>query len=362
MTRSAITRMPPGVRRLDQLVHVVDVPVVGVDRGEVGDVVAAVPQGRSVERQQPDAVDAQPLEVVELLGQPAEVARAVAVGVEEAADVDLVEHRALEPQRLGLEPLPGLRLRCRRVLRLALGPPRSASRRAIRWVRVGGPTLIGVRPRGRARLDLDAHDVRLSDAGLEPDEVGTDAPLIALVGEQVVGGEARWKTEVGGHDRESLLGLVRVDADDGDDRVPGRVLGVGDQRVVGGVEEGYVGQVVERGVLTPDGVQALDVGQQRAVERALLDLVFLRVQVLLGAELDRDVLEVLVAGVDAIARAERGGEDQPGLERRRGRRAGGTRAGCPACWRRSSAGSTRSPRCGPARRRTRSARSASSSR
>ena len=79
---------------LDEVADVVDRAVVGVDREEVRDVVAAVAQRRLVERQQPDAVDAQPLQVVELLGQPAEVAGAVAVGVEEAADVDLVEDRA----------------------------------------------------------------------------------------------------------------------------------------------------------------------------------------------------------------------------------------------------------------------------
>ena len=36
---------------------------------------------------------------------PAQVAGAVVVRVEEAADVDLVEDGALEPQRVGLEPL-----------------------------------------------------------------------------------------------------------------------------------------------------------------------------------------------------------------------------------------------------------------
>ena len=45
-------------------------------------------------------------EVVELLGQAAEVADAVVVAVGEAADVDLVEDGPLEPQRVGLEPLP----------------------------------------------------------------------------------------------------------------------------------------------------------------------------------------------------------------------------------------------------------------
>ena len=109
ITRSAITRIPRWWAASMNWRDVLDRAVVGVDRVEVGDVVAAVAQRRGVERQQPDAVDPEPLQVVELLGQPAEVARAVAVAVEEAADVDLVEDRALEPQRVGLEPLARLR-------------------------------------------------------------------------------------------------------------------------------------------------------------------------------------------------------------------------------------------------------------
>ena len=107
MTRSAITRMPALVRLVDEVAEVVDRPVVGVDVVEVGDVVAAVAQRRRVERQQPHAVDAEPLQVVELVGEPAEVAGPVVVPVEERAQVDLVEDSRLEPQRLPLEPAPG---------------------------------------------------------------------------------------------------------------------------------------------------------------------------------------------------------------------------------------------------------------
>src|SRR6266849_10280297 len=94
---------------LDERTEVFDRAVVGMDREEVGDVVAAVAQRRRVHRQQPDAVDPEPLQVVELVGEPAEVAGAVVVPVEEAADVDLVEDRRLEPERVALEPVAGLR-------------------------------------------------------------------------------------------------------------------------------------------------------------------------------------------------------------------------------------------------------------
>ena len=109
------------VRRVDERVEVLDGAVVGMDRVEVGDVVAAVAERRRVHRQQPDAIDAEPLEVVELVGQAAEVALAVVVSVREAADVDLVEDRALEPQRVGLEPVAAARSG-------RVGPPESGRR------------------------------------------------------------------------------------------------------------------------------------------------------------------------------------------------------------------------------------------
>ena len=106
---------PALVGRVDEGPDVVDRPVVGVDLVVVGDVVAAVAQRAGEHRQQPDDVDAQPLQVVELLGQPAEVAGAVGVAVEEPAQVDLVEDGLLEPEGIGLEPMArGRRGRWRR--------------------------------------------------------------------------------------------------------------------------------------------------------------------------------------------------------------------------------------------------------
>ena len=61
--------------------HAVD----GLDGEEVADVVAAVAEGRRVEGQQPEAVDAQPLQVVEALRQPSQVTVAVAARVVEAS-------------------------------------------------------------------------------------------------------------------------------------------------------------------------------------------------------------------------------------------------------------------------------------
>jgi hypothetical protein len=95
------------VRLLDEFAEVLHGSVVGMEGEEVRDVIAAVAERRLVHRQQPEAVDAEPLEVVELVHQPAKVAGAVVVAVEEPTDVDLVEDRPLEPQRIPLEPLLG---------------------------------------------------------------------------------------------------------------------------------------------------------------------------------------------------------------------------------------------------------------
>jgi len=66
----------------------------------VGDVVAIVPPWGGVEGQQPDGVDAEVLDVLELARQPEEIADAIIVGVEERAYVHLVDDRVLEPQRV----------------------------------------------------------------------------------------------------------------------------------------------------------------------------------------------------------------------------------------------------------------------
>ena len=50
----------------------------------------------------------EPLQVVELLGEAAEVAGTVVIAVEVPTHVDLVEDRRLEPERVPLEPVAGL--------------------------------------------------------------------------------------------------------------------------------------------------------------------------------------------------------------------------------------------------------------
>ena len=81
----------------EQRVEVVERAEDRVDVAVVGDVVAEVRHRRGVERRQPDRLDAERRQVVEVAGDPRQVADAVAVGVGERAGVDLVDDPALPP-------------------------------------------------------------------------------------------------------------------------------------------------------------------------------------------------------------------------------------------------------------------------
>ncbi len=82
---------------VDELHEVGEVAELGEHGGVVGDVVSAVAQGGLEEGRQPEAVDAEPLQVVEFGGDALEVADTVAVAVLEGTDEDLVEDGSLEP-------------------------------------------------------------------------------------------------------------------------------------------------------------------------------------------------------------------------------------------------------------------------
>jgi hypothetical protein len=92
---------PALVQPGDQLVELLERPEQGVHVLVVADVVTVVGHRRPVDRAQPDDVDAQPLEVVEVVDDAAQVTDAVAVAVREAAGVDLVHHGRLPPVTCG---------------------------------------------------------------------------------------------------------------------------------------------------------------------------------------------------------------------------------------------------------------------
>ena len=70
----------------------------GVDRQVVGHVVAPVRVGRDCDRTQPDPIDAQPSEIVEMVDDPGQIAHTVAVGVGEGTGIDLVEDPGFPPR------------------------------------------------------------------------------------------------------------------------------------------------------------------------------------------------------------------------------------------------------------------------
>ena len=261
---------PALVRRLDEGAEVLDGAVVRVDVVEVGDVVAAVLERRGVERKQPDAVDPEPLQVVELLHQAAKVARAVVVPVEERAGVDLVEDRGLEPQRIALEPVPGL---------------------------AHAPIFI-----------------TCDCPGAEANVVAADPPAVALAGQQVAHRELLRQADVRRDDDDVLARHTRIEIDGDRDL---RALRVREHVLAVRPEQAQVLEALQRRLGAADLVQPLHERQQRPVELALLDLVLLRVEVLLAPRRHRHVLEVLVAGVDPVRGRERRGQHEPRLERRR---------------------------------------------
>ncbi len=85
------------VRLRHEAAEVAHAAIGRVDRAVVGYVVAVVAQRRGVERQHPDDVDAKALDIVEALHKAGEVTHAVAIGVEERLDVELVDDGVLVP-------------------------------------------------------------------------------------------------------------------------------------------------------------------------------------------------------------------------------------------------------------------------
>jgi hypothetical protein len=105
--------VPVGAR--EQVAEVAEGAVTRVDATVVGDVVPAVGPGRGEEGRQPERVDAEPREMAEAVGDAAQIAHAVAVGVGEAGHVDLVDDGLPPPVLCGFRGLLG-RAGCHGVL------------------------------------------------------------------------------------------------------------------------------------------------------------------------------------------------------------------------------------------------------
>ena len=86
--------------RADEVAEILAGAVGRMDVVVVGDVVAVVAHRRRIERQKPDRVDPELLNVVELVRQSMEIADAILVRIKERLDVQLVDDRVLVPERI----------------------------------------------------------------------------------------------------------------------------------------------------------------------------------------------------------------------------------------------------------------------
>jgi hypothetical protein len=66
----------------------------------IGNIITIVAPGRRRKREQPESGDAQVLQIVELLGESAEISHPVAIAVEKRADMQLIKDGVLEPERI----------------------------------------------------------------------------------------------------------------------------------------------------------------------------------------------------------------------------------------------------------------------
>jgi hypothetical protein len=89
---------PVQARLVAERHEVAEIAEPAIDTIEIRDVVAVVAVRRGIERQQPDAGDAEASEIVQPARQPDEVADTVAVPILKGLDVDAVDDRVLVPE------------------------------------------------------------------------------------------------------------------------------------------------------------------------------------------------------------------------------------------------------------------------
>ena len=82
----------------EEELEVFDGSIAGVDGGVVGDVVSVVTERRGEEGEEPEAGDAEILQVIEAGDETGEVADAVCVGVLKGTDVEFVDDCVFVPE------------------------------------------------------------------------------------------------------------------------------------------------------------------------------------------------------------------------------------------------------------------------
>src|SRR6266576_3157078 len=82
---------------LHQSIQVLEPPKKWMDVDVVANVIAKIRHRGRIDGGEPDGVNAEPAEVVQLTGNTAKVAYAITIAIEIAARVDLVNHASLPP-------------------------------------------------------------------------------------------------------------------------------------------------------------------------------------------------------------------------------------------------------------------------
>ena len=85
------------LEEMQQNFEIAQVTVLGRNAAVVGNVVAAVPVRRGEVRREPQGVDTEVFEIIELFGQALKVADPIAVAIGKRARVDLIENSFLPP-------------------------------------------------------------------------------------------------------------------------------------------------------------------------------------------------------------------------------------------------------------------------
>src|SRR4051794_16905270 len=85
---------------IEESLEVVHCAIRGMNAHIVSDVVTIIAERRRKEWQEPDAGDAKVLQIIQLLQQPRKVAYSVVVAVKEGANVQLIDDRVFEPERI----------------------------------------------------------------------------------------------------------------------------------------------------------------------------------------------------------------------------------------------------------------------
>src|SRR3989442_15797724 len=82
---------------LQQGVQILKGPEERMNSGVIGNVIAKIGHRRWVDRREPDGVNAEPAQVIQLAGDPRQISYPIAIAIEKTTRIDLINHARLPP-------------------------------------------------------------------------------------------------------------------------------------------------------------------------------------------------------------------------------------------------------------------------